>query len=294
MVLHWFAFRGAEINFWFLPWDAVPCFVAISGFLLAGSFEKHPAVGRFIWKRACRLLPALICSLILVGCLYGRASVLPTLIVYFTAGLIQASGQQNGVLWSLMVEEVLYASLIVMVLSGVLKQRWPIYIMLATAVMTFQFDVDMVGNYKRCAIAFLVGITFYLHKDLLSRVTSYVWVGLAILGYLMRVDPHFQVPYFHGNLSSVFQAAALLGVGAYGPKLWSRSLPDLSYGMYLFHVPILGKLLNHFHDTQLLFALFGTTFVVALISAYAVERPFIRLKGLSLHKIQSVPIPRCD
>jgi len=297
LVLHWFAFRGAAINFWWLPWDAVPCFVAISGFLIAGSFERNPNVGRFMWKRACRLIPALISSLIMVAFLFGRQTVLPTLIVYFTAGMVEPQGQQNGVLWSLMVEEVLYASLMVMVLTGMIKRRWPVYVMLTVAVISLDFSVDMVGNYKRCAIAFLVGVTFYLQKDLLSRVKPYVWVGLVVLSYLNREDAHFQLPYFSllpsfpFNLYLAFQATALLGLGAYGPKMWSRKLPDLSYGMYLYHVPILATLMKDFKDNRLLVALFAITFLVSLISAYAIERPFIRLKGLSIRKVEHISIP---
>jgi peptidoglycan/LPS O-acetylase OafA/YrhL len=286
LLLHWFAFQQRPINFWLLPWDAVPCFVAISGFLIAGSFEKNPDVGHFIWKRACRLVPALILSMTLVGVLYGMAAIPPTLVVYFTAGWLDAPGQRNGVLWSLMVEEVLYASLIVMVLTGWLKRRWPIYVLLTLTVLGFQSTADMLGNYERCAIAFLVGVIFYLNRESLAKVKPYFWAGFLILGYLIR--ERFPVPYFHGNISSAFQAAALLGFAAYGPRLWSQKLPDISYGMYLYHIPILGALLPHFKNRELFFGLFGMTFLMSLMSAYFVERPFIRLKNLRFRKSETV------
>src|SRR5689334_5789233 len=114
VMIHFQAFRGShEFG---APINPVPAFLAISGFLVLQSFENSPSWGRFAWKRFCRIIPAFVASLAVIGLLFGGRQVFLTVREWATLGLVH--GSINGPVWSLMAEEIAYVILAVLSLSG--------------------------------------------------------------------------------------------------------------------------------------------------------------------------------
>src|SRR5579871_2393284 len=88
---------------------AVAGFLAISGFLIPQSYRDSRSYGHFAWKRAVRILPALLAVLLAIALVGGLANSLLTLKYYLTFGFSAPSW--DDALWSLPFEEALYACL---------------------------------------------------------------------------------------------------------------------------------------------------------------------------------------
>lgn len=118
----------------FIP--GVPIFFVISGFLIAMSFEKHPAdLGGFFWRRALRIFPALwVCLIVTIAALgfFGfltREFVFSPTFPAWLAGQISFGqffnpaqfrnfgvGVANGALWTITVELQFYLFVPLMIL----------------------------------------------------------------------------------------------------------------------------------------------------------------------------------
>jgi peptidoglycan/LPS O-acetylase OafA/YrhL len=125
---------------------AVFTFFAISGFLVARSFERQPTVSRWVRARVLRLFPALLVVLLLTVAILGPlvtdltlAAFLadPATLTYVPRNLSlvflqyelpgvfrdQPSGAINGSLWTLFYEVVCYGGVLVVGLLGGLRRR---------------------------------------------------------------------------------------------------------------------------------------------------------------------------
>lgn len=265
---------------------AVPAFLAISGFLVLQSYEGSKGWIHFMWKRVLRIIPALAVSLLLALFVWGWRETLNSILNWLTGGLYQLEGvNANGPLWSLMWEEAAYATLALLWIFGAYQKKWPIWGLLGLSMLSmWRFGPYLSGHYQiilALPITFFIGNLCYLYRARLVAVPPLVplLMLVAVLGYDGKLLgwPGVQVSF-------ALQAFAVVWFGMCGPTLWphfrSFKLPDVSYGIYVYHYIFLSGVYARFATTkfELVFLTLVFTFGFGVLSWYLVERPALRYK----------------
>lgn len=271
----------------YAPINPVPAFVALSGFLIPGSFDSQPSYGRFIWKRALRVMPALIAALLLELFLVGPARLPDTIVLYLSAGLIFGAAV-NQALWSLMLEEWLYASHLLSRAAKLWRVETAIFMCLAlvgwATWMNFAWHIEkqhlLQERIVRTAAAYFAGNVLYFYK---ARLPKLGWIAPALVcalsSYLM-VRLGLQSEWY-AVLTAISAATAVL-VCFNLPQTKLR-IPDLSYGVYVYHLPVIFALVEfQLKGTRWILLCVPITLAIAGISWYLIEDPALKLKDRTL------------
>lgn len=300
---------------WFDTGLSVTGFFVISGFLIAQSYE-HSTLKDFFIKRAKRLLPAYL--FVVVGCTIGL-STLSTLPLseyfcspdtwkYFGANICFANflhpslpgvfdhplindTSVNPALWTLKIEVGFYL-IIPLLMYGLRKSRhdyiWLLIIYLCAIVyrnlLGYMGDVREVKMYTFLARQlpgfmsyFAIGIAGYMYKDWFLRHKQHLILPALFL---------FSIEYYCG-----WEIMTPLAWGII--VLWcAYSLPtfnnfakygDISYGIYIYHGPILKVLLTLGIFTQIgiwpaTVIYIACVILVGIASWYLLENRFLHRK----------------
>jgi peptidoglycan/LPS O-acetylase OafA/YrhL len=261
---------------------AVPGFLAISGFLVLQSYSESGSWIAFIRKRACRLLPALAVSLILTWILFGAAGMFNSLLNWLTGGLYTVDGMANGPLWSLGWEECAYLLLAGLWVVGAYKRPFYIWALLAISIGVVCAGNNLAPHARIIlflAPAFFTGNLMFIYRERLLKIPSFVpW----IIFYVMLQWRLVPAAGMLGGASLVlFQAFAVVWVGMAGSKIIPFKFPDISYGLYVFHFPIVLFLESRYGITKLSEMLVWMGCLVipfCLGSWYLIEKPALRFK----------------
>ncbi len=297
---------------------AVSAFFAMSGYLIAKSWLDDPDVWRFFVKRALRLLPALIVAALfgafVIGLLttslstsdyignsltldfvWRNSLVFP--IQYSLPGVFEGNPYPhavNGSLWSLPIEVMAYAMILVLGFVGILRRRsWAFVVFLGVLFVHLRlpdsrffgdgvwFHMPVRQLWELLAI-FFVGTLAYLYREkiVLSPAAALALVGLMAVTLKTSMAPAIYlvtVPY------------VLLTVG-YMSLPWLRRLTthgDVSYGIYIYAFPI-QQLIGHIRPgtnpwLSVAIAL-PVTYVLAFISWRLIEKPALGLKKRITHR----------
>jgi peptidoglycan/LPS O-acetylase OafA/YrhL len=282
----------------------VPCFFALSGFLVTGSLVRVGDLRVFLTFRGLRIIPALLTeifiSAIILGPLVTELS-LPAYLsdkefyLYFAnvIGFVQYElpgvfrhqiyDQVNGALWTVPGEMVCYLSLAALVVCGIGRKP---KLMLATFAATTS--------------------ALYLLTRYIGAFSTQSWIPLVLCFYAGSVIFHYRHYVIDSCLLALISIAAAYWVmyfrfGLYillGPMLLAyatcwigmRPLPhikylmdgDHSYGIYLYHCPIIQTLIWLFGPSaawMFVFLLaYPITFAIAALSWRYIERPTLSLK----------------
>lgn len=223
---------------WNAPIVAVPAFLAISGFLVLKSYADSESWAAFIKKRALRLLPALGASMLLCLVLFDWFAVYNSFLNWITGGLYTLEGAANAPLWSLGWEELAYLSLALLWTAGAYRKPIIIWAMFAVSLVVVHYSAKLDSHTQVLIFlipSFLMGNLMYLHRDILMRVHGSVpWLLLIVVAY--------PVPVLHRiiDLSPIVWAAfAVVWVGMAGFKAVPFRFPDISYGLYIYHFPLI-------------------------------------------------------
>lgn len=239
-------------------------FFAISGFLIADSFQRSRTAWHFVAARILRLYPALVVVLLLTVAVLGPLTTTLTASEYFTSagttsyvprnlslafpqyelpGVFTTNpnpGIINGSLWTLIFEVACYAGLAVVGFFGVLTSRRPLVVALAlygTFWLTVTIFHDSVpGTMARLAdlsLPFVVGATMYALKD---RVRL-SWLVLAVL-LLLVITTDESTPGRLAVAAMVSYGVFVLGYRVRGPILNYNRIGDYSYGTYIYGYPV--------------------------------------------------------
>jgi peptidoglycan/LPS O-acetylase OafA/YrhL len=224
----------------FLPIPPVATFVCLSGFLIPASYARSRSIRHFAWKRALRIMPVFLISLLLVVGLFGRSAALPTLAFYASTGLLGSPGF-NAPLWSLALEEACYAF---HVLSRLLcRWNWGIaWTSLLTATCAWiawrssgPINLATQPDHHMSAVtAFLAGnVLFHETKRWQAWRASYVAAALVISIICLSVT----------TLASIVPLVTL-SVCTLTIIFLQRMpqircpIPDISYSIYAYHFPV--------------------------------------------------------
>lgn len=255
---------------------SVTGFFVISGFLIAQSYERSTLKSYFI-KRAKRLLPAYV--FVVLCCTFGLVTLttLPAKDYFCSAEVWKYLGANlcflnflhpslpgvfenelindtsvNPALWTLKIEVGFY--LIVPLLMLWLRRTQRLWLVLASiyvAAVVYRVGLGYWGVASDNATAtflarqlpgfmsyFAVGMAGYIYKDRLLQYKHYLIIPALLIFAIERyIDVEIMTPVAWGIvvLWCAYSLRALNNFAKYG---------DISYGIYIYHAPVLKILLS--------------------------------------------------
>ncbi|MEM9440382.1 MAG: acyltransferase [Pseudomonadota bacterium] len=299
----------------------VPIFFFISGFLIYGSYVKsiddeNPLVN-FYTKRALRLYPALWFCLALSFALVwtsgylervdeGAADFLTwtltsgTFFQFYNPDFLRefGLGSINGSLWTIAVEIQFY------VLTPIvfwLLNRNAFFVIAVVIVFCIANNVNSYWNPRENLFGKLIEVSFipWIYMFILGALVSKYFgiVKLVLKTNFFAISVIFIITWYISiNLDLIWGneinpigylalIALLLKIAFSYPGASDHVLKrnDISYGVYIFHMPIINFLLfkNVTGFKGFIIAL-AFTFIAALVSWFFVEKPTLRLKKRQL------------
>ena len=252
---------------------AVGGFFALSGFLIFGSYERHPSLIDFLRRRARRIMPPYI-SVVLV-CAIGMVFLSSlTSVEYFTSpewwhylvanlsflnflcptlpGVFQQYAEPaiNGSLWTMKIEWMLYLSVPIVVW---ICSKWQfnrsrmaivIYLFSLAYRLIFVWLYEHTGNEIYMILSrqvfgqlafFYTGVWVYAQYHLFHSYRHQIGVVCLLLFLTSNYIPYY---------SYIFEPAviSLLVIYACTTGRWGTWVPtkgNISYEMYLWHCPII-------------------------------------------------------
>jgi peptidoglycan/LPS O-acetylase OafA/YrhL len=279
--------------------SVLPMFFALSGFLVAASYARNTTT-RFVLLRALRIVPALAVETTLCALVIGITFTTLPLSNYFQSSEFYAyflnivgdphytlPGVFNGLaintqLWTLPYEFECYASLVLLSLLRLSGRRDLILVLVLSvcAVMTAAaVSRDLIENgpaapHTVFALSFLGGVILFMYRDkiplrldlfLACAAASYVLLGVKNLAFLSPLPVAYVTAYI-------------------GLQRWPKPpIGDVSYGIYLFHSPLLCCIywLSGQSASPLTLFLLGlpASLAFASLSWSLVESPLLRRKS---------------
>jgi peptidoglycan/LPS O-acetylase OafA/YrhL len=297
----------------------VAIFFAVSGFLIARSWDLDPRPHAYLFKRILRLWPALtavllVCAVVVVPVTSaGRLAWADAAHYVFSNLLLQtqhgitgafagnpAPESVTGTLWTLPVELKAYAMLLVLALAGMTRRP----MMLCALLVVFAWVLHSPADYQHSAVGqwldapvqayllmvFFGGSLLYALRDRVPLDWRLTVVAAVVFA---------TAPQFPGGLRPLLLALALpylVLVAAYATPAALRRLTapgDVSYGLYLWAFPV-QQIVIHAAGGSLaplwvLVATFPISYAVALCSWRLIEAPSLRLKGRLHSKRAAAP-----
>lgn len=297
---------------------SVPAFFFISGFLIYASYLNAPG-RRYFENRFLRLWPGLV--VVTIG---GAAIALtahgwrdlmdhfPSYLSWFVMQITLGQGYNppffrdvgvgviNPALWTLTVEILFYCSVPLIVW---MERRWRFTVL---ALLVLSFAIYVIGPrwwvepvyrdktmFDFIALTpipwgwmFAFGILAVKRFDVIQRAQRFLPLALipAALMFAYGSGPLFEGRDNHlGIIFFVFYVALVLWLAFATPYL--RVKYDISYGTYIWHMPVINLLLILAVPNPLL--AFGLTFAIAALSCLLVEQPALKLKRRSLKPVET-------
>jgi peptidoglycan/LPS O-acetylase OafA/YrhL len=249
---------------------AVDCFFVVSGFLIAGSYERCHGVWSFYTRRVFRLYPMYLCVVLIQTAIMmallpgGPLSALQSTVRYLAVNAMMANFLQydiggvlsglgnpgiNPSLWTLKIEIGFY--LIVPLIYGATRRfGWWILISIFVASVGYNVLALHLGDARLAKQLpgqlqfFVVGMALYLYGD---RLRVAAWFSAAItVAFLVIWTLVVPIP---PGIRPLVVGAFVFSFALYTPVIRLKS--DLSYSVYLLHGPLLQTLilLGLFRDT---------------------------------------------
>lgn len=296
----------------------------ITGILLSHKertdLTRGKIYGQFIVRRTLRLFPVYYCFLLIVvlaaklgNVWLGPDKFLPYYFTYTQNFLFLKHGFQGAILnhtWSLAVEEQFY--LIWPVLILLIPKRAELWTICAVIVLGYvscilfryflHFDGTALGVTSNHFItlgagALLAWLMKNKRQDILAFIAKYcgrgvlIFGGAAILGTYLKLNDGVVMPTLLVLMSVSLIACCTLTTSSKLERVLGLpflvTLGKISYGLYLFHKPILFAcnqaaerlaLSGITADVAVGVAFFGATFGVAMLSWKLFESPILKLK----------------
>ena len=286
---------------------AVNGFFILSGMLIAKSLATRRHLGDYFKSRFLRLFPALalvvIASLLFFGPVFSPASEGAFLkdsqawdYVTRIFGLMDPRGEVAGAfsgnsephlnapLWTIRFEVFCYILVGAAFAIGLLKNRLVVLGMFLvfslismTRFMPEHSFLSLAGyDFFRLTSAFLLGVLLFYVPEL-RRPRLMIVLICAVLFLL------FGRLWFSEIFANVFLALGILYAGFYGRHIPSLAkLPDYSYGIYIWHYPILQALeysVPSLQSWQLLVVATPLVLICSGLSWHFAEKPALGLKN---------------
>lgn len=298
-----------------LSLQGIAIFFVLSGFLLYRPFIRArlagngvPSVTAYARRRVLRIIPAywlaLTFALLVAGGSLVSNSHVPIYYLLLQDYVNSARYHGLSVAWTLSIEATYYVALPVVAYVGLLlargfSRRWrllpellivagfvlitaALQVVRPTAPATILSFTDWFAGGMLLAI-----VTFTVSRALPTWASVALWIGAAAL---FAVEDQLHYGSYAAHLLLVIAAVAIVASAVFpaesGPVsavLRSRALLWLglvSYGIYLWHVPLMDTILKvgHVALAPLLVLTIALTIAVAAASYHFFESPILRLK----------------
>ena len=295
------------------PFPGVPIFFVVSGFLISRSWERFPDWRQYLKNRALRIYPALwVCLVLSVVSVVATGYVIDaprsTLLVwvvgqltfgqFITPAFMQGygAGILNGSLWTIPIELQFY-----LLLPLLLSWRPLVWLAAGASLVAYAtvrdasltlpgglvmpMQVTLLPNFYMFALGILLARYFErLQRYLIGRAHWWLlgYAAAAIVGYSLGARVGTNAP---NPLLMVLLGALVISCAYTLPELGQRLLrgQDISYGIYIYHMVVTNFLIETHVDSFWLAVLL--TVLLAIASWYAIERPALSLKHLSLRGV---------
>ena len=277
-------------------------FFAISGFLIAGSFERSSSHASFLVARAVRLFPALFISLLLVMFLIGPAVTSLSTSAYLThtetwvflvknmalvtpqftlPGVFEGNPYKDieGSIWTLFHEVACYMALFFAGLFGILRRACLMTASIAALIMIwivktavgYTIPITKIELFFGLAIPFAFGMLIYRwqHRLVLSVPLMVLLWALAFLG-------HDTVLAGVTLMTAMIYSVFWLGYVPGGHLRSFNRLGDYSYGTYIYAFPIQGLVVWYFGAMTPLENMMWSlplTLLPSILSWHLIEQP---------------------
>ena len=324
-ISHFFDLNGIDKPWWVISGlIRIRAFFIISGFLVFYAFSKNQDLRLYVQKRARRILPPYILIVVLCFALgvivsnlgfidYFRSTetykylvsnlvflnfLQPTLPGVFDTNPVEAV---NGALWTMKVEVMFYIS--VPIVYFLMKRFNKLYMILGVLIFSLIYDWAFTAMYEATQNEFYLllrkqigGQFIYFYSGTL--ILLYFETFIKYLKYLLPISivvyaiSYREIVVFE-QLEPLTFAVIIIG-SAYLLKcfFFMRKYENISYGMYLFHYPIIQVFIYYQvteYNPYLSFfgALFITTFL-AYLSWKLLEKPIIKAPFHRYQALKSV------
>ncbi|MGE5271322.1 MAG: acyltransferase family protein [Thiohalocapsa sp.] len=236
-------------------------FFILSGYLVTGSWCRRPATGDFAMRRVLRIMPALVVNMLvcafLIGPLVTRLPLLAYLgslelaqfcrkVVTLDPGPLQLPGVLfadnpvgllvNGSLWTLRYEAMMYATVLLLGLAGLLRLSTALALMAAgiaaVAAERALTPFDDIGEWAWFLAFFGSGMALYFLRERIAFRGDFALLALLALAFFAWL----------GQLIMLFPLAGAYLVIWFARRHdrrldYSRYVGDLSYGLYIYGWP---------------------------------------------------------
>jgi peptidoglycan/LPS O-acetylase OafA/YrhL len=305
----WFVTTGYEpfrLHDWTASYMAVNGFFILSGMLIAKSLTLGRSKVNYTKARLLRIMPGL--AFVLLGYLFIIAPfftissgepltsadhlkyVVKTLLMadpFATPGVVFPENPLhyfNGALWTIRFEILAYAMAAGLIWTGIVRSAATaigIWFGLTISYYLAPVFIDHGGllSALRLCSAFAMGMVLWYVPAL--RKPGWIYVGFLSVAFLA-----FGWTQFGEFLANFALAAIILKFGL--PEKASPialKLPDWSYGIYLWHYPVMQVLLALNPDLgpeRVLFHALPITLAISMISWTLIEKPALALKNWKL------------
>jgi peptidoglycan/LPS O-acetylase OafA/YrhL len=289
---------------WGKPFELlVPMFFALSGFLVAGSWERCRSMISFLGLRVLRIFPALTMQVVLSALIIGPIFTTFSLAAYFAdprlrifllnmigwpqyllPGVFWSNPDHavNGQIWTVPWELGCYGVLTVLAIVGLLRNRF----LLLGCLGLVQAYVGYHGFFTPhhdslgmsgplIGLCFMWGMVVYRFRDRLWASDGLAVAMLALtLALLMLKDGKYLAP--------VPIAYFTVRLGLFNPPKPTRWWGDYSYGLYIFGYPVQQAVANApaLREWWINIAIaLPVAFAVAFVSWHLLEKPALGLRG---------------
>ncbi|GJL96556.1 MAG: acyltransferase [Hyphobacterium sp.] len=296
------------IHGWSIGYVAVSGFFILSGFLIAGSLEHRANLASYAASRALRILPALlvlaISSVLFIGPFVTTASIpdywtgsqtwlYPVNVMLFldteqgplgVFGNNPAPGEFSATLWTLRYEVLAYIGAAILFFSGIAR-GWRVHLALLIAATAGYL---VIGAYwpgspaiitltLRLGAAFLLGMLIYSARNKIPLLPVVALFALPVW-YFFGPSPLAET-FLNLALASILFWLAFAKLG--GLPTFSQ-MPDWSYGIYIWHYPVM-QTLWYFDLARsplgILLISVPVTFLVSALSWSLIEKPALSHKA---------------
>ena len=304
---------------------AVNLFFIASGFLVTKSMVYRGDTPSFISARALRIFPALIVHVLFVMIVIGPLATKAPLNEFFSdpdwylqplkvltfydtdmtmPRAFETNFEQFGSvpLWTLRFEVLAYIGTLGVFSLGFLRKKWMVLLqfilpsigwIILNSFGIFDKLPASIDALLRFGIAYGLGAAIYAYRDRLN----FSWVTLGIMvvaSFIFRNTPVLEVIVNVLLAWFVFRIAYMRM-----PSMeWTQRIPDLSYGIYIYHWCILQIFfywLPNLSPLALLALTMPLTIGLAAMSWYIIEKPALRSKTKFANWLRKVGLkPRLE
>ncbi|WP_374948574.1 acyltransferase family protein [Mucilaginibacter sp.] len=292
----------------------VPVFFVISGYLISASYERNNSLKTYMRNRVLRIYPGLWGCLLITLIIFSLTGVnflnrqtlgwLPAQLLGFiyTPNFLSGYGfgSYNGSLWTIPIELQFYIMLPLCFLLAPKRKvnGWFVGLFIIFLALNLAYQLTDMSD----KVTKLIRYTFIPHFYLFLVGVIFQRLRIYSSRFIYGKALYWIVPYFSFSLfffdrmdavyftviQYLFLSFTLLSMAYTLPTIADKLLRknDISYGVYIYHGLILTVIVEMKWLPYInLPVVLAATSVMALLSWFFIEKPFLKKKARTIHQV---------